>query len=128
MTSDPRHTSRPFTVAVCTACDAEPQCALMPRLRELIRACPHGMLVATGCLLGTITCATRSSAHGQMLLLQPCTADRVPTASLQWIGPIRTEADAEAACEWISIGSWDYATLPPALRADLHLSRSSRRN
>jgi hypothetical protein len=123
--AEQRFTHRPFTVAVCTACDGET--FLMARLREMVRSCPHGMLVATRCLLGEFTCATRGS-RGAMLLLQPCTTDRVPTAAIHWLGPIRTESDAAEACAWISDGVWARDTLPLTLRADLNLTRSARQN
>jgi hypothetical protein len=125
---DRRYTRRPFTVAVCAACDSGPDSALLQGLRAVIGECPHGMLVTTQCLLGGLTCAARGPHAGEMLLLQPCTPDRVPTASVQWIGPVTSEVDAEAACAWIADGSWDRARLPMRLRADLNLTRSSRRN
>lgn len=123
-----RYTVRPFTVAVCAVCAGGPDSALLQGLRAIISNCPHGMLVRTQCLVGGFTCATRGHHSGEMLLLQPCTPDRIPTASVQWIGPVTSELDAEATCAWIAGGSWNPAGLPLRLRADLNLTRSSRRN
>jgi hypothetical protein len=127
MTVDAHFTRRPFTVAICTACDTGVAHHLLPRLREVVRNCPHGMLVSTQCLLGALTCATRPE-RGMMMLLQACNPERVPTAAIQWIGPVSTPADADAACAWISAGLWDRADLPPGLRAEQSLARASARN
>lgn len=128
MTANRRFTDNPFTVAVCMACAAEPASVAMAKLRETVANCPHGVLVATQCLLGQFTCATTGSERGVMLLVQPCTVQRVPTASVQWIGPVRTEAEAAAACRWIAAGDWSRESLPLGLRADLNLARPSRQN
>lgn len=128
MATDRRYTERPFTVAVCTACDTDSRPGLMPALRQTVRNCPHSVLVATQCLLGQLTCATSSREGGVMLIVQPCTNDRVPTGSVQWIGPVTTEVDVAAACEWIANGEWDRNDLPTNLRADLNLARTSRLN
>ncbi|OAN42560.1 hypothetical protein A4X20_01570 [Mycolicibacterium iranicum] len=84
--------------------------------------------MVTECLLGTITCSTANPGPGVMLLLQPCTVDRVPLASVRWIGPVCDEADADEICSWIAAGEWDVTTLSPQLRADVNLVRSSRLN
>jgi hypothetical protein len=77
MTSGRYSTSHPFTVAICTSCAAEPAERLLQMLRASIRRCPHGMLVTTGCLLGHLTCATRPSHQGALLLLQPCSTQQL---------------------------------------------------
>jgi hypothetical protein len=132
VTAHTRYTDRPFTVAVCAACGldlpAHPDSALMTALRETVRNCPHAVLVATQCLLGQLTCATAGPKRGVMVLVQPCTVDRVPTGSGQWIGPVTSAADIAAACRWIAHGAWDRGDLPTNLRADLNLTRAGRRN
>ncbi|MBO0680822.1 hypothetical protein JRC04_25430 [Mycolicibacterium sp. S2-37] len=84
--------------------------------------------MATQCLLGELTCSTAGSDRGVTLLVQPCTVSRIPTAAVHWIGPVRTEIEAEAACRWIAAGVWSRESLPLSLRADLNLARSSRNN
>jgi hypothetical protein len=102
-------TGHPFTVAICTSCAAEPPERLLPMLRASIRSCPHGMLVTTGCLLGRLTCATRPSQQGVLLLLQPCSTQRIPTGPAQWMGPVNDTEDARALCDWF--GARQLATL-----------------
>lgn len=80
------------------------------------------------CLLGTFTCATRGAGLNPVLVLQPCSAERVPSAAAIWIGPIGNEADAREACEWIAAGQWDPTNLPERLRADRSLVRVSAHN
>ncbi len=121
-------TARPFTVAVCTGCTTSAVSSLVPTLAGVIGDCPHGVLVVTGCLLSGLTCATRRREHGVILMLQPCTADRRPIGPAKWIGPVATESDLRAACDWITDGSWHSQTLSPRLRADVNLTRAARRN
>lgn len=101
---------------------------MLPRLRQVVRNCPHGVLVLTQCPIGKITCATTGSDRGVILLLQPRTVHRVPVASARWVGPVRTDAEIEAVCDWISSGAWDRAALPLDLRADINLAKESRMN
>lgn len=123
------YTREPFTVALCMHCSSsDPRSLLMRTLRDVVRRCPHGVLVSTQCLLGEFTCATRRAHLSPVLVLQPCSADRVPSAPTIWIGPIVTDADARDACEWIGAGRWDGATLPTHLRADVNLARVSSHN
>ncbi|WP_141564470.1 hypothetical protein [Mycolicibacterium palauense] len=126
--SVPTGTCEPFTVAVCTHCRADSTPAVVQRLRAIIRRCPHGMLVTTSCLLGQFTCAASHSSRGAMVVLQPCAVDQVPSAAVFWVGPVVTEADEEALCDWVAAGAWSLAELPPRLRADANLSRSTRLN
>jgi hypothetical protein len=128
MTSARCPTTQPFTVAICTTCGAEVTPQLLQLLRDVIRRCPHGMLVMTECLLGQITCATRPAHEGAMLLLQLCSIERTPTAPAQWLGPITDLADARLICEWIVRGGWDCRALPTHLRAEASLQRPSIRN
>ncbi|MDY6995212.1 MAG: hypothetical protein SW019_01365 [Actinomycetota bacterium] len=128
MTTARRFTHNPFTVAVCTACDTEVTEVVIPKLRTVIRSCPHGVLVVTRCMLGSATCAARTSEKEMMLILQPCTVDRVPVSSVQWVGPVCDGADADTVCAWIAAGTWDPTDLPMRLRADVNLARSSRMN
>lgn len=123
-----RYTHNPFTVAVCTACDPEFTDVVVPKLREVVRNCQHGVLVVTRCMLGAVSCSARVSEREAMLAVQPCTADRVPVSSVQWVGPVRDGVDTDAVCAWIAAGNWNTANLPMRLRADVNLTRSSRLN
>lgn len=123
------YTCEPFTVALCVHCpSSEPGSPLFGMLRNVVRSCPHGILVSTQCLLGTFTCATRGGDLDPVLVLQPCSAERVPNAAAIWIGPIATESDTRDACDWIAAGQWDRSNLPPRLRADQSLLRVSAHN
>ena len=126
--ADRDFTTQPFTVGLCTACDSELTDSSVRALRRVVRGCPHGVLIVTQCLLGQLTCASRTSEGGVMLMLQPCNVDRVPVASVVWVGPLRRRADVDAACRWVAAGSWDRQNLPLSLRADLTLTRSSNQN
>ena len=128
MPADRSFTMRPFTVAVCGPCGEQVSSALLSSLCEVIRNCPHGVLIQTQCLLGELTCSGARSARGQVLLLQPCNTERVPTAAVHWIGPVRTEADVECACAWIACGKWDRAGLAAHLRMDLNMAAIASSN
>lgn len=123
-----RYTSHPFTVAACVACSHEVNDTVVSELRQVIRHCPHAVLVVTQCLLGKFACAAMSSDPGVMLVLQPCTAERVPVSPMRLVGPLRSKTDAEAVCTWIAAGVWDSVGLPSGLQADRNLARSSRLN
>lgn len=128
MRVDRRFTSRPFTVVVCQGCTQHLTDMVMPRLREAVRGCPHGVLVVTCCLMGTLGCAARGPERGVVLLLQPCTTDRVAVSAVHWAGPIHTELEADAVCGWISKGRWERDELPLSLQADHNLAETSRLN
>jgi hypothetical protein len=128
MTSARCPTRQPFTLAICTACGADVAPQLLQMLRNVVRRCPHGMLVMTECLLGPLACATRPPHEGAMLLLQLCSIERAPTAPARWLGPITDLADARLVCEWIMRGDWDCRELPIRLRTEATLQQSSIRN
>ena len=128
MTSGRCSTSHPFTVVICRNCAAQPAEQLLQMLRASIRRCPHAMLVTTGCLLGHLTCATRQSHKGMILLLQPCSTHRVPTGPAHWMGPVVDTADARALCDWLEQGNWQSRPLPVRLRAEANFARPSMRN
>jgi hypothetical protein len=86
------------------------------------------MLVTTECLLGRLTCATRPSQQGVLLLLQPCSTQRIPTRPAQWMGPVNGTEDARAVCDWLERGNWECHTLPAHLRAEANFARPSMRN
>src|ERR1700730_2426152 len=121
-------TSHPFIVAICTNCAAEPSERLLQMLRASIRRCPHGMIMTPACLLGHLTCATRPSQQGVLLLLQPCSTQRIPTGPAQWMGPVHDTEDARAARAWLEQGNWERRTLPAHLRAEAIFARPSMRN
>jgi hypothetical protein len=128
MTSARCSTSHPFTLAICTRCSAEPETELLQMLRASIRRCPHGMLVTTECLVRQLTCATRPPHEGVVLLLQPCSTARIPTAPAQWIGPVTGTDDERAVRDWVEQGAWDRHKLPAHLRAETNLAKPSIRN
>ncbi|GAY14559.1 hypothetical protein MSZK_12850 [Mycobacterium sp. shizuoka-1] len=102
--------------------------SLMGPLSEVVSGCPHAVLIASQCLLGEFACATRGTERGATVVLQPCTPDRTPTAPAVWIGPIRSDADAETVCRWISHGRWNTHELPDRLRLTLNLARAAAAN
>lgn len=128
MTSGRCSTSHPFTVAICRSCAAEPAAQLLQMLRASIRRCPNAMLVTTGCVLGQLTCATRPPLEGVILLLQPCSTQRIPTGPAQWMGPVDDTEDARAVCDWLEQGNWERHTLPAHLRTEANFARPSVRN
>jgi hypothetical protein len=129
VTSWRRATDRPFNIIVCSCCATEPGLSVLQELRKSIRRCPHGILVSAPCLLGKLTCAARTDGPGTMVLLQPCSTDRSPLGPPQWIGPLSSPADTEAAQAWIERGDWTIATLPQHLQSPLNsLAAASSRN
>ncbi|GAA2826156.1 hypothetical protein [Nonomuraea rubra] len=113
-------TERPFTVALCQAgpCrSSEPGLDMVPRLAAAVRRCPHGVLLRTGCLLRTPRCRP-GAAHdnGCHLIVQPCDIDRSPRGAAIPIGPILSQADAEAVETWLTDGDLDADRLDPRLR------------
>jgi hypothetical protein len=107
-----RPTDRPFTVAACTDCAGELRSSVIESLRGVIRRCPQGALVLSECVFGDRDCDLRWNGSGVMVMLQPCTIDRVPNGRMLAIGPITSRGDVEAVCEWLESGNWDYRTLP----------------
>lgn len=106
--------SRPFTLVTCTNCPTDVGEAVRGRLGEAVRACPHGILVATGCLGGLLRCTPAAGLHAAV---QPCAKDRTPTGPVTRLGPLVTEADAELVGAWLLAGMPDDGTLPHRLRA-----------
>jgi hypothetical protein len=84
------------------------------------------MLVTTACMLGPLACAARP--HGPILILQPCSVERVPIGSARWIGPINDKVDIRALRGWLEQGEWDYWALPDRLRAELRWPNRFSRN
>ncbi|MGY5125149.1 hypothetical protein [Streptomyces nigrescens] len=87
---------------------------MLDRLREAVRTCPHGILIATGCLGGLLRCAP---AVGLYAAVQPCAKDRTPSGPVIRLGPIATEADADLVGAWLRAGMPGDGTLPQGLRA-----------
>lgn len=129
MTVPRRATDRPFTVALCISCPAEPERAALKQLRRSIRRCRHGVLVTTGCLRGTVSCAARPHGAGAVVVMQPCSVDRAPDGPAHWIGPIKGGDDLRAVCDWLERGEWDVRDLPERLHAELNRAAAvGRRN
>jgi hypothetical protein len=109
-------TRRPFTVVCCEHC-GDPALSVLHALGESIRRCRHGMLVRAGCLRGPLYCAVHGHGPGVMIVLQPCSEDRRPSGSADWVGPIKDEDDLRIVRDWVEQGAWDRHALPDRLRA-----------
>ncbi|GLZ06134.1 hypothetical protein Acsp03_36000 [Actinomadura sp. NBRC 104412] len=116
---------RAFTVVVCGAVPCSPPETigdlLLPRLAEVVRRTPHGVLVRGGCLLGAPRCLFqgRSEAFrdsGTYLAVQPCDTDRRPCGKAIRVGPVLARDDAEAVASWLADGDLDADRLTPRLR------------
>jgi hypothetical protein len=116
-------TDRAFALVVCTGCTAEQEISVLDELRATIRSCPHGVLVAAGCMLGSLTCAARPDRPGVLVLLQPCAIDRTPVGSATWVGPINDRHDAAAVGDWVRNGDWRIGSLPAHLRPAMNSMR-----
>lgn len=66
----------PFTIAVCARCSSGADENVLVALKAMVRGCRHGMLLVTGCLLATLTCAGRRDPAGVVVMVQPCTIER----------------------------------------------------
>ena len=108
-------TGRPFNVVVCTGCASDVVLPVLSTLRSTIRRCPHGMLVRASCLLGSLTCASRPTGAGVVVVLQPCTLDRVPSGQALWLGPVNDFDDVAALRGFIERGAWETEPLPERL-------------
>jgi 2-keto-3-deoxy-6-phosphogluconate aldolase len=117
-------TEHPFNAAVCRsgACTGTTG-RLLPLLRAATRRCPHGVLISTGCLLHAPRCHAPGHDSGAYLLVQPCDEDRRPRGATIGVGPVLTDADADAAAEWLAYGNLDEALLAPRLRFGRKLDR-----
>ncbi|WP_269855894.1 hypothetical protein [Streptomyces sp. RPT161] len=118
----PSTPSRPFTLVVCRAgCDAPQAAAVLERLRDAVRSCPHGVLVTTGCLGGILQCDAltphRSSVRGIFAVVQPCDTRRRPTGRPTRLGPLTDHTDATAVSRWLRAGLPDDGSLPRRLLA-----------
>jgi hypothetical protein len=113
-------TERAFALVVCTGCSAGQGLSVLDELRATIRSCPHGVLIAAGCMLGTLTCASRPDGPGVLVLLQPCSTDRTPAGSATWIGPIDDRHDAATVGAWVQRGDWRLGALPERLRSAMN--------
>ncbi|QUR65773.1 hypothetical protein [Mycobacterium spongiae] len=118
-----RATTRPFTVVLCTTCQSNLGSVVLQQLQATVRRTPHGMLVAAGCLLGEFTCLARQQGGSAVLLLQPCSADRVAHGPARWIGAIDTLDDLQLVCAWLERGRWETDHLPDRLRLTLPATR-----
>lgn len=121
----PRNRRRPcaFTVVACHGgrCCPPAELPVTTELAAAVRRCPHGVLVVSGCQLGSTLCLAwrhRSSPlPGTVLVVQPCVAaDRQPRGPAIWLGPVRTQQDLTTVCHWLEGGQLDRQTLPAHLR------------
>jgi hypothetical protein len=103
-----------FTVVVCQADRCCNELALMPALRAAVRASAHGVLISSGCTVGTLTCRPR--AVGPVVLVQPCDLDRRPVGAAVHVGPLQTRSDVADLVSWLRAGDLDVGALPWWLR------------
>lgn len=98
--------------------------AVAAELRAVVRSSEQGVLVSAGCLLGGAVCAERPVAP--VVVVQPCDAERRPTAHALAVGPLRTSADVAALGAWLRAGDLDPHLLPPHLLPDQLLAAARR--
>jgi hypothetical protein len=64
-----------------------------------------------------------------MIVLQPCSMDRAPTAPPLWLGPVGDPDDLTLLCDFIVRGAWESESLPNRLLAHQHwLAHAGRTN
>jgi 2-keto-3-deoxy-6-phosphogluconate aldolase len=90
---------------------------LLERLRAATRRCPQGVLISAGCVLRAPRClAAPGHDSGAYLLVQPCDLDRKPQGVAIGVGPVLSDADADAVAEWLAGGTLDARRLERRLR------------
>jgi hypothetical protein len=80
-----------------------------------VRDSRGGVLVVSGCTVGSVVCRLREP--GPVLLVQPCDANRDPICPAVRVGPIRSEDDIAEVRDWLRGGRLDPASLPAHLTA-----------
>jgi hypothetical protein len=116
----------PFTLIACAGCAPSAAPGVLERLRQVVRDCPRGLLVSTGCLgAGGLWCRPK---HGLYAVVQPCTVERAPCAPAIHLGPLTTAADADAVGEWLLAGLPEHGGLPSRLRASPPAERVAKLN
>lgn len=123
MTGTQRATTRPYTLVLCTACASPVGSAVLDQLRATVRRSRHGMLVTTECLLGAFTCAARRDRGGAVLMLQPCSPQRVANGPATWLRAVDHPGDLATICAWIERGRWEHDDFPDHLRLTLPAAR-----
>lgn len=113
-----------FTIVVCQSAGCRSGLGLMPALRTLVRATPHGVLLSSGCTVGTLTCRCR--VPGPVVLVQPCDEQRRPVGPAVHAGPLRTRSDVSDLIAWLRAGQLDPADLPWWLRLNVGMSAARR--
>ena len=101
-----------YTVVLCVdeRCGSAEIRGILQRLGEVVRSCPHAMLVRASCPLGPAACAGCESGPGEgsgaMLMVQRCTGEtREPFGSATVLRPVRIGADLEEICTWLRRGA-----------------------
>ncbi|MFF8228064.1 hypothetical protein [Streptomyces caelestis] len=109
-----RRRDRPFTLVVCTTCRDSADGQVVDGLRQAVRDCTHGVMVATGCMDTFLHCRPDCGLYAAV---QPCAEDRRPTGAVVRLGHLVSEADAQAVGDWLRAGMPDDGTLPDRLLA-----------
>ncbi|WP_421845365.1 hypothetical protein [Mycobacterium sp.] len=125
MTRSGQSTARPFTLALCAACRSHLGSTALERLAATVSRTEHGVLVTAGCLLGEFTCLARRDVGKTVLMLQPCSVDRVACGPARWIGVTDNVDDLQIVCAWLERGNWERDHLPGRLRLTLPMTRRS---
>ncbi len=106
-----------YTLVLCSApaCDTavEGPDRTTAAMSDCVRSSQHGVLVVSGCTLGSVACRLRPS--GPLVLVQPCDVHRRPTGPAIRVGPLRTDDDLVTVQNWIQAGRLDPALLPAHL-------------
>jgi hypothetical protein len=73
---------------------------LLHMLRAAVRGTTYGVLISAGCVLHTIRCL-QGPGHesGAYLVVQPCDVNGRPRGFAIGIGPVLTDADAQAVAD-----------------------------
>lgn len=126
-----------FTIVLCRAegCAGHPDAERGPVeavLSETTRGCDHGVLVVTGCLMGTTLCRacgpSSAGSDGRLAVVQPCHASRRPSGPAILVGPIRGSEDANELCTWLRAGTLAADGLPDRLAGYARTLRAAPTN
>jgi hypothetical protein len=121
-----------FTVIACDDCTDDSELPVLAAFREMVRRCPHGVLVRANCPLVRLWCHTRKlsapQATGPVVLVQRCTPARRPLGPVIAVGPLKTAEDLVTVTRWLETTPLTADGLPGRLRWTPNLQHQARRN